>query len=326
MARRKKGTEPVEEKGFQPVEPLDPSYGAFTVPSYPYGAKSPKAADSPAERPPVLLNGIPIEFIPPWQPTPPTDPPIERQGNGTEGVEAKPSIGTQAEDAAAITSEPQATETSAVNKGDTLPASTPAVAADDAAPRTRDGPPQYASVIGRLTAEGRWKDIAPIRDAMVSEAKGKGLHINAAREWAYAELDRLYPPILKVEPPPAPEIPTSEPPADAVPGLYSIPESWPQLPDNATLQAELGWVQSQRLAVVEERGNAVVVRLERASSPAPSKAALGWLETSIRSYAKYVEVTAKILAGAADEQESVRRERMRLDDIRALLDEMHKAE
>jgi hypothetical protein len=62
--------------------------------------------------------------------------------------------------------------------------------------------------------------------------------------------------------------------------------------------------------------------LERAHEPAPSRAAIGWLETSIRSYAKYVEVAAKATATAQDEQEQVRRERMQIEEIRALLAEM----
>ena len=33
-----------------------------------------------------------------------------------------------------------------------------------------------------------------------------------------------------------------------------------------------------------------------ASTPAPSMAALSWLETSIRSYAKYVDVVARALS------------------------------
>jgi DNA gyrase inhibitor GyrI len=76
------------------------------------------------------------------------------------------------------------------------------------------------------------------------------------------------------------------------------------------------------LSIVEERGNTTIVHLERASSPAPSKAALGWLETSIRSYAKYIDIVSRALAVVQDEQDSTRRERLRLDEIKALLDEM----
>lgn len=109
-----------------------------------------------------------------------------------------------------------------------------------------------------------------------------------------------------------------------LPGLGDIPPAWPTLPANATLQVEIGWVQSNRLAVVGESSSGVtVVRLDRAHEPAPSRAALGWLETSIRSYAKYVDIVARSLKDEQDEQEQVRRERLRFDEIDALLAEMH---
>ena len=89
------------------------------------------------------------------------------------------------------------------------------------------------------------------------------------------------------------------------------------------MQSDLAWVQSNRLAVVEERSPGVtVVHLERAHEPAPSRAALGWLETSIRSYAKFVDVVARTLRDEADEAETVRRERLAINEIRDLLTEM----
>lgn len=303
-----------EEKGFEKVGPLDPSYGSFTIPSYPYGAKSPKTPDSQA--------------IPPTLPT--QCPQETSEAKGTEADEV-PWCDGPAEYMAA--NPPKTEKLAASNEtqtpgdqgqGDTLPTSTAAVASNN--------PPLACNlkrdVFNRLMREGRWWEIAPIRDRMVKEAKASGMEKEAAQVWAYTEINRLYPPLPPKadKPPPEPSISPVESPSAPesadLPGLYSIPPEWPPLPDNAALQVELGWVQSQRLAVVEERGNQTIVRLERASSPAPSKAALGWLETSIRSYAKYVEVAAKTLAGQADEAEATRRERMRLDDIRALLDEM----
>ena len=66
----------------------------------------------------------------------------------------------------------------------------------------------------------------------------------------------------------------------------------------------------------------MVVHLERARSPAPSMAALAWLETSIRSYAKWVEVASKC-SGAEDLGADVlKREKARIEDVRAVLAEM----
>jgi hypothetical protein len=46
------------------------------------------------------------------------------------------------------------------------------------------------------------------------------------------------------------------------------------------------------------------------------------LETSIRAYAKFVDVAAKASASVEDEREMVRRERLAIDEIRGLLAEM----
>lgn len=109
----------------------------------------------------------------------------------------------------------------------------------------------------------------------------------------------------------------------AVVGLNRIPSHWPPLPPNASLAAEIQWVQSVRIDIVQEMpGGGAIVRLGRAERPAPSKAALGWLETSIRSYAKYCDIAAKAAANYEDEQELVRRERMSIERVRQLLGEM----
>ena len=82
-------------------------------------------------------------------------------------------------------------------------------------------------------------------------------------------------------------------------------------------------VEPSLAAEVEVRpGGATFVRLDRDRSPAPSWSTLSWLETSIRSYAKFVEVAVKVTATQADEQEFVRRERMAIEEIRGLLAEM----
>ena len=89
----------------------------------------------------------------------------------------------------------------------------------------------------------------------------------------------------------------------------------------------LGWVQANRLRIVAEHpGQATVVCLELSLSPAPSWAALGWLETSVRSYAKYVDVAARASGGDDDEGAVMRRERMAIDEVAALIDEMMEEE
>ena len=113
------------------------------------------------------------------------------------------------------------------------------------------------------------------------------------------------------------------PPEGSVSGLSDLPDHWPELPSNASLGAEIQWVQSSRLDVVTEYPNgAIEVDLSRADRPAPSKAAIGWLETSIRAYSKFCDIEAKATAQLESEEEHVRREKLAIQDVRSMLEEM----
>lgn len=115
----------------------------------------------------------------------------------------------------------------------------------------------------------------------------------------------------------------AEPTESVVVGLNRIPGHWPRLAPNSSLAAEIQWVQSVRIDVVEEiPTGGYIVHLDRAERPAPSKAALGWLETSIRAYAKYCDIAAKAAAACEDEQAVARRERMAIERCRELLGQM----
>ena len=179
-------------------------------------------------------------------------------------------------------------------------------------------------VVTRLRREGRWSEAEPIRDDLMREARRSGVEKREAQQMVYAKLVEMFPPIQpaqtdSIEQPG--ESPAHAPEA-AVTGLSDVPDSWPTLPPNATLAQEISWVQANRLSVVRDLGDRAVVDLRKAMSPAPSWAALGWLETSIRAYSKFVDVAAKASAHVEDERDMVRRERLAIDEIRGLLAEM----
>lgn len=210
---------------------------------------------------------------------------------------------------------------------------TPVDAAIDGLPAAEIGRARARSTMERMRDEGRWAEFTETRDEMMKLARSKGLDKPAAQLWTYSELDRLYPPLTTTTPVKSgklPDLPNvdkqaaeTRKDADSLKGLSELPKSWPSLADNASLSVELAWVQAQRLRVVEERSSgAARVHLERASTPAPSWAALSWLETSIRSYAKFVDVCAKALSTQQDEQAVMRAERKSLAEVRALLEEM----
>jgi len=269
-----------------------------------------------------------------------TQPQQPETGNASEAphrLKARPSNGPETGQ-----SQAKATET---ETGNVLAAS----AAGQAQPADADSLARAKElrgvVYGRLMKDGRWKSLGldQLRDDMFRECRAKGIEREAAMSWVYGELDRLYPPL-----PPQPnegkaqalallDSPKSIADSDLqssatrnsgsdsgrVHGLGDLPPAWPELPANASLAAEIGWVQANRLYVVEELpAGGTRVRLDKAHEPAPSRAAIGWLETSVRSYAKFIEVAAKVTGAGQDEQDQAKRERMALDEVRALLAEM----
>jgi hypothetical protein len=186
--------------------------------------------------------------------------------------------------------------------------------------------PLKVTVKRRLEAEGRWAGRIELeRNDMMKAARKQGMSKTEAQLWVYGELARMYPPppVVNKEDIVLLDKKVRNSDDGQIQGLAAIPDSWPELPANATLSAEIAWVQANRLRIVEERSaGATLVHLDQALSPAPSWAALGWLETSIRSYAKYVDVAAKATASDDGEAEVWRRERMAIEEVRALLEEM----
>ena len=185
-----------------------------------------------------------------------------------------------------------------------------------------------AALSRRWRQEGRYEEIAEFRQ-QVKDATKKAWR-SAGRQWdrdelnevAWQEAARAFPP-LDTDGTPATDSQSGSAHGGRVTGLGDIPEDWPQLPANASLAAEIQWVQSSRIDVVEELpGGGTRVHLDRADRPAPSKSALGWLETSIRAYSKYCDIAAKATAQQEDEKEHVRRERLAIADVSDLLAEM----
>lgn len=253
-----------------------------------------------------------------------TDAASQPDSHGSPTQEQQQPVGDALEQPDQASSQPDNADA-----GNVPNATTSAATADDAIrARTR--------VVNRLCAEKVWnRDISELRDRMVIEAKASGMTKEQAQVWTYDELDRLYPakaqPIALLNTAPKASQDNELSAADKAPiprnsgvqGLGDIPPDWPTLPANAALAAEVAWVQANRLYVVEELSSGGTrVHLDRAHEPAPSRSAIGWLETSIRSYAKFVEVAAKVSGPGDDEGEQVRRERMAIDEIRGLLVEM----
>jgi len=195
-----------------------------------------------------------------------------------------------------------------------------------------------AQATNRWIREGRRRQADALREMVRLECREAGMTQREAREESWRRAMAAFPPPgAEAEDPPEWECKGRNNPSTpirggsegnaletgGVRGLGSIPASWPEdLPANASLAAEVGWVQANRIRVVDQTPEGPVVRLERAGTPAPSWAALGWLETSIRAYSKYCDIAARATSGQADEDTHTRRERLAIEEIRALLAEM----
>lgn len=208
-------------------------------------------------------------------------------------------------------------------------------------------------VFKRLKAEGRWDEAEPIRNDLATQARANGLKGKDAQDWTYRELAKKYPPKdgsnpegMETEEPPGSKTedkrqaeesqagdaglfssseaaaPLSSEAEFSVVGLGEIPGNWGDLPANAPLSAEVSWVQANRLRCVRETSERVVVDLSKALSPAPSYATLGWLETSIKTYAKFVDVAAKATSSQDGEAAEIRREQQSIEEVRRLLASM----
>ncbi len=173
----------------------------------------------------------------------------------------------------------------------------------------------------RLRREGRWNAASKFKDEALKDLRSNGMKRDQASEAAWEAMEQAYSPIAAVA---ATADMQAEVATDTrIHGLSEIPAGWPPLADNASLQAEIGWCQANRLRVVEERASGVVVvHLDRARTPAPSWAALGWLETSIKTYSKFVDVAAKATSTQDYEQAEVRREQQSIEEVRRLLASM----
>jgi hypothetical protein len=172
------------------------------------------------------------------------------------------------------------------------------------------------SVTKRLQRDGRWPEAEPVKNRMIKEARQKGMDRGEAQSWAYAEIDRLYPPLTRSR---APATESQAVPEDpGVTGLGDLPADWGELPANASLQVEISWVSANRLRVRDGSG----VDLSRAKTPAPSYSALSWLETSILFPSKFADISVKATANQDDEKEAIRREKASIEEVRSILKEM----
>lgn len=171
----------------------------------------------------------------------------------------------------------------------------------------------------RLRREGKWSAASKFKDDALRDFRAKGMKRDEASDAAWEAMEQAYPPTDAVAS--TADIRAEEPVDTQVHGLSEVPAGWPQLPANASLQAEISWVTANRLRVRDGTG----VNLSKALSPAPSYSALSWLETSILFPAKFADISVKATAQSDDEREFIKREKLAIEEIRSILAEMLEA-
>jgi len=174
------------------------------------------------------------------------------------------------------------------------------------------------ALMERLRREGRWNAASKFKDDALRDFRAKGMKRDEASDAAWGAMEQAFPPTDAVAS--TTDIRAEEPIDTRVLGLSEIPAGWPTLPANASLQVEVSWVSANRLRVRNGNG----VDLSRALSPAPSYAALSWLETSILFPSKFADISVKATQNQEDEAQHIRREKLAIEEIRGILAEMLK--
>lgn len=168
----------------------------------------------------------------------------------------------------------------------------------------------------RLRREGRWDAATKFKDDTLRDFRAKGMKRDEASDAAWQAMEQAFPPTSSVAS--TTDLRAEEPIDTRIQGLSEIPAGWPQLPANAALPSEIAWVTANRLKVRNGTG----VDLSRALSPAPSYAALSWLETSILFPSKFADISVRATADQDDEKKFITREKFAVEEIRSVLKEM----
>jgi hypothetical protein len=120
--------------------------------------------------------------------------------------------------------------------------------------------------------------------------------------------------------------PTPEEMVKAAKGSHKkLPKSWGSIPATARFEAEVDWVYANYTLIVEERASGKNrLYLNRALSPAPSRAAIGlaeWAKDNRKAvYEQMVIKTKKGFEGG--DEEKVRAEKKSIEEIRSILTRM----
>ena len=171
----------------------------------------------------------------------------------------------------------------------------------------------------RLRREGRWAEASKLKDTALADFRAKGMKRDEAAEAAWAAMAEAYPPLTAVEA-------TADPGAPDVAATDACPIPWSDLPTEAEFGDEVRWVHSQYIRIIEENPRGRRIHWDRATVKPPSTGACSLARFAAENRtAFYKDMLPKIMANTDDqdatEKANVKREKMALEEIRALLAE-----
>jgi len=204
----------------------------------------------------------------------------------------------------------------------------------------------------RLRREGRWAEARVDREKIRKRLRAGGATADEAVRHAWAEMERMYPPLREEEvaakkiaaaeerakkkasempePPGPPEPPKPEPKPEPKPdkppaeksyeGPLLLPPAWGELPAEAKWEDEVNWVYSNLALCRETHKAGAKMNLNRALSHAPSIGAVTLMQFAVSNPTKFMsDLLPKAKREAEGESEMVQRERKSIAEIDQIL-------
>ena len=176
----------------------------------------------------------------------------------------------------------------------------------------------------RLRRDGRWSEASKRKDEIVQQLRAEGMTRNAAGEEAWRRTGDEFPPLLSTADPKVEPERLDAAEEQRVVGPTVLPVAWGELPDSAGFAAEVEWVHQNRVLVVEDRpAGKSILHWDRARKPAPSYGAVNLMEYAATNLKGFMDILQKVVKLNGDsDSANVRKEKMKTDDIKALLESL----
>ena len=181
----------------------------------------------------------------------------------------------------------------------------------------------------RWKREGRDKEVSAFRNKAEADLRVAGLSLGKAKDAAFNMAVGMFPPLAQPHGADPAVGDTAEPWGDWEDAIAQagLPEAWGTLAESAPLDAEVEWVHQNRVLVVEDRpGKRPLFHWERARTPAPSYGAVNLMEFAATNRKGFMDILQRVKPGMGGDDDEVRREKVKVEEIRRVLEELRELE